>query len=67
MSIMLDIAGGIVIGGLILGLFKTGIECARSRGHRADEKVRAIGWLLLAVTTAVAFWLLFVRTGVVPL
>jgi hypothetical protein len=67
MSMMLDIAGGIVIGGLLLGAFKTRIECVRSRGRRADEKVRAIGCLLLAVTTAAASWLIFIRTGVVPL
>jgi hypothetical protein len=67
MSMMLDIAGGIVIAAVIIGLFKTGIECVISRGQYGDGDFRAVGWLALAVAAAAAFWLVFVRTGAVPL
>lgn len=54
---MLDIAGGVVLGGGILGLFVGGLRLIGG----ADRF--AAGLVMLLIAAALAFWLVFVRTG----
>lgn len=63
MSTMLDIAGGIVIGGATLGAFYFGL--AFIFGASDDEK--AVGSLMIFLSLVFAFWLILVRTEVIPL
>jgi hypothetical protein len=54
MSMMLDVAGGVVIGGGVLSLFRT--------GWHTDSA--PFGLAQLFVAAIATFWLLFVQTGV---
>jgi hypothetical protein len=60
MTSMLDIAGGIVIGGTILGLFYLGFVAALSALHPdTDELVPVGGWAAMIVAVAAGLWLVF--------
>jgi hypothetical protein len=60
---MLIIAGGILIAGAIAFVFFLGWTLTTARF--ASVLLRLIGLLLMAGIAALAFWLIFMRTGVV--
>lgn len=65
---ILDIATGIVIGGAILGVFVGGIQCLAvpvRPGYDEDQMIRWLGGILILAALSVAFWLIFIRTGIV--
>ncbi len=63
MSTMLDIAGGIIIGGATLGVFYFGLMAIS--GASDDEK--AVGSLMIFLSLVFAFWLILIRTEVIPI
>ena len=70
MSNMLDVAGGIIIASLALGIFGLGVHLSLSIDDRVQFTgigVRVTGVLLAAVGGAFMFWLILVRTGSIHL
>jgi hypothetical protein len=65
MKAILDIAAGVVIGGAILGMFVGGLQCFAMSDHPDFEGMKGIGVFLMILALIAAFWLIFVRTGVV--
>jgi hypothetical protein len=48
------------------GALAVGIGSAMSGWTSANAVRNAFGWLLIALAVLLAFWLIFVRTGIVP-
>ncbi len=63
---MLNIAGGIVIGGCVLAVLGLGIRIAFHYELGFGDGSRAIGWLIVLATLVFAYWLIFVHTGFAP-
>ncbi len=63
MSTMLDIAGGIIVGGATLGVFYFGLLFVISGG---DDDDKALGSVMIFLSLVFAFWLILIRTEVIP-
>ncbi len=62
MSTMLDIDGGIVIGGATLGALYFGLAFI----FWASDDEKAVGSLMIFLSLVFAFWLILIRTEVIP-
>jgi hypothetical protein len=68
MSAMFDIAGGIIIAAVVLGTLYLGLILAiPNERHFLDDSARAFGILLALAAAVFSFWLIFLRTGAIPL
>jgi hypothetical protein len=70
MTVMLDIAGGILIAALTLGAFSFGIHLATWRDPQISSLqlpfgARALGWACILAAAVFVFWLVLVRTEVI--
>jgi hypothetical protein len=67
MGIMLDVAGGVVLGGGVLALMKEGIASltySNPRDPDTQTKARVWGFIFLIVGLGAAAWLVLVHTGI---
>lgn len=56
-----NVAAGIIIGGGVLGLIWVGIDLAGYAGQKRDYSMAGIGWLISALSAAVAVWIVFFK------
>lgn len=66
MEAMLSVAGGVVIGGAILGLIWKGITLS-IWSFLEGEDILSLGVSMVIAGGAAAFWLLLIHTGIIPL
>ncbi|MBI2256184.1 MAG: hypothetical protein HYU58_16295 [Proteobacteria bacterium] len=62
MTVMLDVAGGIIIGAAVIGLFVLGLGLALHRDDVLDSYPTApLGIIVMLTATGVAIWIVFMR------
>jgi uncharacterized membrane protein len=63
MGVMLDVAGGVIIGGIALGLIRFGLGIAMAR--KDDTGLHhSLGWLLLFIGLAIAGFIVIYHTRI---